>query len=107
MWELAPPWREGCISGTSSVRSAMMMSRISGRWVEVGRLKYPPGFHRDIYEIFMHPLRRNNVPLASLVSERAMYQLSAVGIGAVSVAFFLVILAGLVREMTRHKRRKS
>jgi hypothetical protein len=36
-----------------------------------------------------------------------MYQLSAVTIGVVSVAFFLVILAGLVREMTRHKRRKS
>jgi hypothetical protein len=36
-----------------------------------------------------------------------MYQLSVVTIGAVSVAFFLVILAGLLREMTRHKRRKT
>jgi hypothetical protein len=36
-----------------------------------------------------------------------MYQLSAVTIGAVSVTFFLFTLAGLLREMTRHKRRKS
>jgi hypothetical protein len=70
-------------------------------------LSHPHRIQRGIYGIFMHPLCRKNVPLASLVLERAMYQLSAVGIGAVSVAFFLVILAGLVREMTRHKRRKS
>jgi hypothetical protein len=36
-----------------------------------------------------------------------MYQLSAVTIGVVSVAFFLVILGGLLREMGRHKHRKS
>ena len=36
-----------------------------------------------------------------------MYNFSVVFIGVVSVAFFLIILGGLLREMTRHKRRKS
>ncbi len=36
-----------------------------------------------------------------------MYQFLVVGIGVVSVAFFLLILAGLIWEMTWQKRRKS
>jgi hypothetical protein len=36
-----------------------------------------------------------------------MYQFLVVSIGVVSVAFFLVILAGLIWEMTWQKRRKS
>ena len=39
-------------------------------------------------------------------SERGMYEFSVIGVGVVSVAFFLLILAGLLREMTRHKRRQ-
>jgi hypothetical protein len=35
-----------------------------------------------------------------------MYQFSVIAIRVVSVAFFLFILAGLIREMTRYKRRK-
>jgi hypothetical protein len=35
-----------------------------------------------------------------------MYQVSVIGIGVVSVVFFLFILAGLLGEMTRYKRRK-
>ena len=38
-------------------------------------------------------------------SERGMYEFSVIGVGVVSVAFFLLNLAGLLREMTRHKRR--
>ena len=36
-----------------------------------------------------------------------MYQFLVVCIGVVSVAFFLLILAGLIWEMTWQKRRKS
>jgi hypothetical protein len=36
-----------------------------------------------------------------------MYQLGLVAIGVFSVAFFVIILGGLLREMTRYKHRKE
>ena len=72
----------------------------------IGWLSHLRNFIADIYAIFTRPLCRQNVPPGSLESERAMYQFSVIAIGVVSVAFFLFILSGLIREMTRYKRRK-
>ena len=60
-------------------------------------------FFCTLYGLFMLELMKFTV---ARVGADAMYQLSVVAIGVVSVAFFLIILGGLLHEMTRHKRKK-
>jgi hypothetical protein len=60
-------------------------------------------FFCTLYGFFMLELMKFTVARAGA---DAMYQLSVVAIGVVSVAFFVLILAGLLHEMARHKRKK-